>query len=220
MKNLQVMECTIRMPLMSLPVRSMIVTLANAKVLISPGSELSEEQYAQLESITDIVAPNLLHCAGIPKAAEKFPEARVWGVSGAKEHRPKMSWTHVLTAESWPFQEELPVIALAGMPKVNEAVFVHRESSTLIATDFVFNLVRASGLGAWIILNLFGTYRKFGVSKFYAKFVSDKAVFEKSLGRLLAFEFENIVMSHGDVVKGGGKALLLQALRERSLQPR
>lgn len=62
-------ETLLKMPLMQLPVRTPLISLANAKVLVSPGSRLRPEQLQEMAGATDIIAPNLFHCAGVPKAA-------------------------------------------------------------------------------------------------------------------------------------------------------
>lgn len=62
---------------------------------------------------------------------------------------------------------------------------------------------------------MFGTYRQFGVSKFFLRFVKNKEEFEKSLNQVFTYDFENIILAHGENVQGGGKALLKAALLRR-----
>lgn len=79
--------------------------------------------------------------------------------------------------------------------------------------------MRASrGIGARIILELFGTFNKFAVSRFYSAFIKDRAEFQKSIERVLSHDFENIIVSHGENVIGNAKAVLKEALAQRGLQ--
>jgi hypothetical protein len=58
-----------------------------------------------------------------------------------KEDHPKLPFNHVLRAEvreGW--ESELPKVLLAGMPKLNEFVFLHAPSRALIVADLVFNI--------------------------------------------------------------------------------
>ncbi len=220
MSKLIFLESVKKMPAMSLPIRSTYVPLHTGAILISPGSALELAQLKSLPSVTDLVAPNLLHCAGIMKASSIFPKAQKWGVVSAKELKPEISWTDELLQKNWPYKNELPMIQLQGIPKINEVVFFHKESKSLIITDLCFNLLDSKGIGSWIILNLFGTYKKFATSRFFMKFVTDKEAFEKSLGEIFSFDFENVVLSHGENITGAGKAKLLQALKERDLEPK
>ncbi len=214
MNELEFIESIKVMPLLPLPVKTTIVRLSSGIVMLSPGSMLKESDLARFPEVTDLVAPSLLHWAGVPQASRVIPKARTWG------ENPKFNWSNPLTLANWKYQEELPAIAIAGMPKVNEFVFIHKKSRTLIACDLAFNLVHARGLGAWIILNMFGTYRRFGVSKFFLKMVKDRPAFERSIENLFKHEFENIIVGHGDGVFGNGKEKLRIALNERGIFPK
>lgn len=159
MKNFVFLESIKKMPLMKLPVRSTYIPLESGKILLSPGSCLTDAQLKSLGKVTDIVAPNLFHCGGIPQAATVYSTAKIWGVQGAKAVKKEISWTAELTTNTWPYQDELPMIEIAGMPKVNEKVFFHKKSKSLFIADLCFNLVDSKGIGPWLILNMFGTYK-------------------------------------------------------------
>ncbi len=208
------------MPLMALPVRSTFVKLGSGGVLISPGSQLTKDQLQKLVGVTDIVAPNLYHCGGLKLASSLFPKAKIWAPETGTVKKPEINWSSEIGSTEWPYQEEMPILTIRGMPKINETVFIHKKSKTLIVTDLTFNLLDAKGIGPWIILSLFGTYRKFGVSKFLLKYLEDKDQVERSLSDLFSFDFDNIVVSHGSNLFGGAKEALLKAFSERGLKPR
>jgi hypothetical protein len=217
--NLLNVESALRMPLMQLPVRTTAVLLGQAVVLLSPAPAADLATCARLGTVTDIVAPTLFHHLGVQRAMQTFPQARCWGVPGFKAKRPDIAWSDELAPANWPYQAQLPVISLAGMPKVNERVFVHHASKSLLVCDLCFNLVAAHGVGARIILGLFGTYRRFAVSRLSVRLIADKTAFRRSLGEVFSYEFDNIVMSHGEIVYGDGRRRLLDALKERDLSP-
>ncbi len=205
------------MPLMELPVRSILVPLGEEGVLISPGSQLTESQYNIDWKVTDIVAPNDFHTAGIKKAKQHYPAALAWGSEGSASKMPDLAWNRVLGKDPWPYEEVLALIPLGGMPRVNECVFVHRASKSLIVTDLCFNQTNVEGLGAKLILSLMGTYNKLGISRFFASFIKDKVAFSASIAKLMTHDFDNIIVSHGDNVYGKGKTRLLACLKDRSL---
>lgn len=208
-------ETQLKMPLMNLPVRSVVVEVEGRRLLISPGSKLTSEDYQKMGKITDLIAPNLFHCAGISKAQSYFPEAKTWGVKGVKEIKPQISWNEIIDEATWPFHEKLPIVYIEGMPKVNEVVFLDKASRSLIVTDLCFNLRNQKGFGSWLILNMFGTYNKLGVSRFYISYVQNKADFQKSMQKILPLDFDNIIVSHGDNYMSGAKEVLKKALAER-----
>lgn len=218
LSGLSFVDSVVKMPLMELPVRTVVVQTATGSIMISPGSRLTPDQLRANGSITDLVAPNLYHSAGIPKAHVAHPHARIWGVSPTNKtsrRSPEIKWTHELSEKSWLFHDELPVVAIDGMPSVKEFVFIHKPSRSLIVTDLCFNMIDSKGFGAWLILNIFGTYRKFGVSSLFLKGVKDRSAFMSSLAKVFAHDFDNIIVSHGKIVQGGAKATLRDALERR-----
>lgn len=212
---IDVYHSVVRMPLFGLPVASPLVHLGERHVLISPGSQLTDEDYRAMGPVTDLVANNLGHAAGMPHAARFFPQARRWGVPGLAARRRDVAFTDELRPETWPFADALPMVAIDGMPRWKEVVFVHRQSRTLVVSDLAFNLVDTRGAGAWIITHLFGTYRRFGVSRLLLAMVKDRPAMQASLDRLFQLDFDRVIVSHGHELPTGGRAALADALRER-----
>lgn len=215
MKDIQILESIVSMPGMHLPVVSPLIHLSQANILISPGSQLTETQLSGQSTITDIVAPNLLHSAGIPQVHRLFPQANIWGTAKIQKIKEHIPWSQKLSTDSWNFQKELPCFEIKGIPAVEEYCFLHRESRTLILTDLCFNMLEGEGLGFWIFTHLFGTYKKFATSRLFTSAIKDKEAFIKSIREILDQDFENIIVSHGSPVIGNGKDLVKLALHER-----
>ncbi len=218
-EDILTLHSSVSMPLMILPVTSIALRTSRGVVLVSPGKQIPEQE-ASLRSfgrVTDIVAPNLLHHVSIHLARKTFPEATLWGVEGFRKKRPDVAWDKILDAKSWNYSDEIQVFPLAGAPNINECVFLHLKSKTLVVTDLFFNLLDAKGIGAWMILKMFGTYRRFGISSFYLRYVKDLEAFKNSLKIIAACDFESIVMTHGAPVLENAKAVFTSALKERNL---
>jgi hypothetical protein len=214
-EDIKLFSGLLKMPLVKLPVRTLLVSLASAKILISPHPSLTSEEFQRMGNVTDIVAPNLFHHLGIQAAVAAHPQAKLWGVGGFERKRKDIRWGQFLDEHTWPYGTELVAIQLAGMPKVNECLFFHPPSRTLFVTDLCFNILDSSGFGAKLIYSIFGTYNRFAMSKLFSRSVTNKDAFQKSLATLFAYDFDNIVVSHGLVVRGNGRAKLEAALRER-----
>lgn len=209
------LESVVKMPLMDLPVRSVVIEVGSSRLLISPGSRLTPDQIKSAGPMTDIIGNSLLHTAGVPQAMKLFPTARVWGPPGVRDKKPEIAWTHELNEAQWSFQNQVPMVFVEGMPSINEVVFIH--DRTLIVADLCFNLTDAKGLGAWIILSLFGTYRKFGVSKLFLRYLKNREACTNSVKKIMDCDFDRIVPSHGSVIEAGGKELLRRAFNERGI---
>lgn len=213
-------ESEIKMPLMKLPLRATLLQGNGFLILVSPiqFTAAQVEEIKKKGEVTDIVAPSLFHHSFVPQALEHFPKATLWAAPGLPEKRTDIRWHKVLEKDPWPYVAEVETSLLSGAPKLNEVVFLHKPSKTLIVTDMCFNLQNSRGLGAYLILSLFGTYRKFGVSKFWLNFVKNREQFRSSALAVLEWDFDKIVMAHGEIVTSGGKALLQRALAERGLR--
>ncbi len=215
LKGLSFLETDRAMPLMRLPIRSTIVQLENARVLISPCSTHTASDLAAAGDVTDVVAPSLLHADGMRAAAEAHPRARLWGPRNVDKKVGGLKWHGIFGVDVWPYELELQHHVLEGMPSIEETIFFHDATRTLIVSDLAFNIDDAKGFGAWLILSMFGTYRKFGVSRLFVSRVQDREKFEKSLERAQTLEFENIVPGHGSVLLGDAKAKLKKSLQAR-----
>ncbi len=213
-QGLEFVDHIAQMPLLDLPVRTVVAAVPTGKVMLSPGSKMTEFG----SGVTDIVAPTLLHLGGLAKASKALPQARVWGTPGCREKQKDVTFTHILGVDAWPHADAMPWYPIEGMPKVAEGAFLHRASRTLLVCDFVFNITDAKGPGAWLLLHAFGTYRKLGVSRFFMQFVKDKPAFDASVAKIAALDFDHIVPTHGQAVMNDGRSKLIAALQERGLR--
>ncbi len=215
--GVQLLQAELKSTLMSLPVTSVVLELGAARVLLSPASTLTDEQLRGCGAVTDIVAPSLMHTAGMKAAAAAHPGARLWGPQGIRGRQPDLTWHGELGVDPWPYEAELALMPLPGAPKMNEAAFLHRASQTLVLTDMVFNIDRPKGLLAWLFFRMFGTYRRFAVSKLFMTMVKDRKAFRAAVAHIAEQDFEHVVMAHGVPVMADGKSRLLAAFRERGL---
>jgi hypothetical protein len=105
---------------------------------------------------------------------------------------------------------DLDQIAIPGAPRLNEIVFCHRPSRTLILTDLCFNLRHSDSLITRVVMSLMGGYGHFGPSRLARTLMKDKAAVKAGVGRILALDFDRVIVAHGEVLESGGP----QALRE------
>ena len=113
---------------------------------------------------------------------------------------------------------ELDVLELAGKsPKALEYVFLHRPSRTLIVTDLVFNVTEEAPLGARLFASagvVGGAGHDTGMPRVEKFLVADAERFRRSMETLLAWDFDRVIVGHGEVIETGGKARLGASLRD------
>lgn len=203
---------------MSLPTKSIVIRTGERVLLISPLPDLEKFQEAieKFGPPTDLIAPNGFHHLGLSKAIKLYPKAKVWGVPILIEKRKDVKWDHILP-DDWTLSNELEVIPIYGMPKIQEMVFYHKESKSLIVTDLCFNHIHGSGFGYWLIFKMFGTYKRFAVSKFYEKFIVDRDSFRQSARKIMSLDFDRIIVPHGENLVIQAREKMKNAFIEREL---
>ena len=210
-------ESEMRMiPGVHIDLRSMYVTERDQGVLISPVGTSEEETIVTQRPVT-LVAPSLLHHLHLSDAIARYQPAGLWGPPGLAEKRPDLGGIHVFGRDPWPFAPMLEFALVQGAPSRNEVVLFHRPSRTIYTADLVFNVHGARGVLAPIATRLMGIHDRFAVARMWRYWVKDRAAFRRSIDQVLGWDFERIVMAHGDIVVEAGAAMLERALRDVGL---
>lgn len=168
------------------------------------------EELAALGPVGHIVAPNYVHDTYLEQWIPRCPGARFHAPPGFQRVLPAFKATNRLAAEpadAW--RGILDQTVLAGMPRVHEVVFLHRPSRTLIVADLAFNLQGAMGWTESLLCRANGCYHRFTPSRMFRAVIADRAAFRSSLDQILSWDFDRIIISHGDNIERGGR----QALR-------
>ena len=109
--------------------------------------------------------------------------------------------------------EQLEVLRLEGIPIMREHIVFHRR--TLIVADLLFNF--GPDTSAWtrfLILCTVGSRHHPGMSRPFRMAVRDKAAFQRSVEALTKWDFDRIIVGHGEIVETDGKRRLAGALKE------
>jgi Domain of unknown function (DUF4336) len=165
-----------------------------------------------LGSPAHFIAPSLLHDLYWPGWFNGYSHATFYCPPGMKMKHPELAFQRVLsvtTRESW--ESELPKLLLGGMPKLNEFVFLHRASRTLIVADLVFNLdAGRQHLVGKLFLKLNGIFGRVACSRIFRRFIKDHKPFRNSIAELLQLDFDRLILGHGAIVEKGAKDVLRQ----------
>lgn len=202
-----------------LPLRSTLVTLNSGhKVMISP-IKFSDAQLEVLKKSPPqaLVAPNKFHHLFIKKAAQNLNVGSVYIAPGLENKRPDIEWPIILGDKTWIYQDELPMLILQGMPAINECVFFHKESKTLIVTDFLFNLSGLPNSIKTLPYKMLGTFNRPAISRLVLLATRNKKALKQSIEKILQWDFKRLVMAHGNIIETGAKEIFKKAAAERGL---
>lgn len=200
---------------MELGHRMTVVRLPDGSLWLHSPVAFSAELAAELAAIgpvSHVVAPNCVHDTYLEEWFAACPSAHFHGAPGFARIRPDLKFTATLgdaVLPAWADMFDQHVVA--GMPRVNEVVFLHHPTRTLIITDLAFNLGPDLPLLTRALLRVNGSYNRFACSRLLRSTMRDRAAVRASIDKILAWEFDRIVLSHGRNVDVGGKRLLREA---------
>lgn len=178
-----------------------------------PRSPELDREVAALGPVRFVVAPNRYHHLYAGEWAG-HPDARLYGAPGLPKKRPDLRFHGTLGSVApaeWAGQLDQELVA--GLPVTNEVVFFHAASRTLVVTDLFFNYPPAKSGIVRLVRKLEDCDGKFTVPRIVRLLTRDRRAFARSIERILAWDFDRIVMAHGTVVESGGRALAEEALR-------
>ncbi|HEX8954103.1 MAG TPA: hypothetical protein VF945_19745, partial [Polyangia bacterium] len=125
--------------------------------------------------------------------------------------RPDLTLAGVLDDHAPPgWAKQIDQLARQGAPAMSEVVFFHRESRTLIVSDSAHNFERAP-VGTRMFFSLLGGWRGLRTTAVDRLVTRDRAAARASLERILAWDFDRVVVCHGEVLESGGKAAFARA---------
>jgi len=204
------------LPGVTIPLRSMLVDGGGRQLLVSPVGTAEEASHIEASPLT-LVAPSLLHHLHLRTVMERHRSVSLWGPPGLPDKLPELGPIHVFGVDAWPHGDQLEVVVIQGAPKRNEVVFFHRASRSIYTADLFFNIRQPEGFLASIALRMMGIYRRFGAAKLWRNWVTDRAAFTRSIEEVLAWDFERIVVAHGEVLEYNAREQFEISLRELGL---
>ena len=199
-------------------VLTIIRLLGNRIMLISPIKLESQtkQEINNLGTVTYIIAPNLFHYLYLQECKNIYPQAKLLAAPGLKTKQPSLKIEQVFFQDEIDFKSELKYILFTGfqvlsIPKaatLNEVVFFHRESKTLILTDTVFNFDRSFPWVSQLAAKVIGSYNTLRPSLLEKLVIKDKAKVKASVETILNWDFQRVIMAHGSIVENNAKQQL------------
>ncbi|MCB9555185.1 MAG: DUF4336 domain-containing protein [Deltaproteobacteria bacterium] len=198
------------------PARCTVIAMASEQLaLISPGpiAPPLAEAIDQLGRVSLLIAPNAFHYLYLAAAKQRYPAAKAVVAPALRTKRPQLPHDGLLPQDlPAAFLDDVEVTAIAGAPKLDEYLFYHRPSRTLIVTDLVFNIHAAEGWLTAPLLKMFGAWGKLASSWFLRRTVRDRTAAARSLEPILARPFCRTLLAHGEPIDLNAPAALARAL--------
>lgn len=216
-EDLWVVDRPLRFNGLALGTRMSIVRLRDGSLFLHSPVALDDDLRAALLRLgtpRHAIAPNRFHHLFIGDYRRAFPQVRLYAAPGLPEKRRDLAFDAVLSDEPEPqWAEALDQACFKGLPVVSEVVFHHRPSRTLLMCDLAFNLGPEAPLMTRIALRMVGGYGRLGPTRVEKLLIRDRAAARASLGRILAWDFDRVIVTHGTVLESGGREALRSGYR-------
>ena len=176
-----------------------------------PISAALHDELAALGPVGFVVVPNA-HGKFARAAAKRFATAKVLAAPTLPRDQRSLA-VHGSLADQPPpaWAGQIETHLLHGF-RLNEVVLFQRATRTLVITDLCFNIQRSESAVARAFFRANGMWRRFGPSRIIrALAVSDRAALERSLERVLEWDFTRIIPGHGDLIERDAPAALRAA---------
>jgi len=173
--------------------------------------ELVRDELDDLGEVAWRVAPNLMHHLYQLPYQEAYPASRLVAPEGLAAKRPELRIDVPLSAPPAEWRNHLASCAVAGNPTLDETVFLHRPSRTLILTDLAVHMGPWNHWGVRLYARLNRCYGRLALSYALKAMFKDRLAARRSIEEILGWEFDRIIPAHGPVIETGGKDALRSA---------
>jgi Domain of unknown function (DUF4336) len=201
------------------PTRMAVVRLADRALWVWSPVQLSQALRRALEEIGTpryLVAPNKLHHLYLGEWQQAWPQARVYAAPGLRERRPDLRFDAELGSDAAvEWSGEIDQVVFRGSFAMEEVVFFHRQSRTVLVCDLIQRfdpeslpplrraIMRVDGM-----VGPDGSTPREWRATFWNRRVA-RAALEKALG----WKCDRLVIAHGRCALENGNDVLRTGLR-------
>jgi hypothetical protein len=212
-RDLWVVETELRFRGIEVGRRMTVVRLASGGLFIHSPAPLSaelREALGQLGTVRFVVPASSMHGhLFMEQYRAAYPNAEFFSAPGLERKRKDLEFDGTLgDAPDSRWSEDLDQASVLGHRFVTEIVFLHRASRTLIVGDLCFTIGESAPAVMRVLARVARRYRRLSPTPMFRFGLRDKVAARRSIDRILDWDFERIVVGHGELLEtGGGDAL-------------
>ena len=191
------------------PRRMTVIRLASGALLLHSPNPLVPELRRSLEELGPVrflIAPSLMHASFLEDYLAAFPGAKLFAAPGLSVVRPELALEAELgdeesggglSAGAAPWGEEIDHLLTEGVPRLNEVAFFHRPTRTLLLTDYAHNVGPDNPWLTRLVFRAIRGYGGLGPTRYFRSLVEDPAAVWRSVERIARWDFERVLVCHG-----------------------
>jgi hypothetical protein len=203
------------------PTRMAVVKLSDGSVWISspvPASFQTLQSIAALGTVRFLIAATPRHIWRLDSWHTLFPEAQLWmarltAVTLKKGNLPITGILGDTAPNAWA--DDMEQLVFRGNPLLSEVLFYHRQARTVLLDDLIQSNPPLEGRTFRNAVFKFagGLAPQAGVGRDMRMTFFDRDLARQCLHKLLAWDFDKLIIAHGSCVESDAKQYVKEAFR-------
>jgi len=195
---------------------TIIKHIENRLMLISPVAITPDlkQEILNIGDVEWIIAPNNFHHLFISSALDAFPNATLLcpeGLPKKLKYLPDEKTFNLDKHKQWG--EDVISLRLHPGGVVDEYVFYHSPSNTLVLTDMLILLEKNINTATWVFAFLMGlNSEKPNMSRMMKLLYRDKNKLRESFNTIMNWDFQRIQLAHSRNIEKNAKELFKEAV--------
>jgi hypothetical protein len=196
--------------------RMTVIRLATRGLMVHSPAPLSAELREALGQLGDVrfvvPASNLHGHLFMEQYRAAYPHVEIFSAPGLDRKRKDLAFDGLLGSASDPrWSEDIDQAPVLGHRFATEIVFLHRPSRTLIVGDLCFTIGESAPAPMRALARAARRYRRLIPTPMFRFGLRNKLAARRSLDRVLDWDFDRIIVGHGELLETGGRDVLRSA---------
>lgn len=200
--------------------RMTIVKLPDGKLWLHSPCQIGPQLKSAIDSLGDvayIIAPGNFHHLYAADVQAQYPDAETFLCPGLEKKRADLEFDWILGNQPDPrWRDTFEQVVIQGTRIINEVVFFHRASKTLILVDLLENIGDDYSHDAGLLLQfwwkaVFHMWNNPKAAPEYQMGWGDKKAVRKGLQEILSWDFERIILAHGNLIESNARDIAIKA---------
>jgi hypothetical protein len=193
-----------------------VVRLASGSLLIHSPAPLTlelREALGQLGEVRFVVPASSMHGhLFMEEYQAAYPTAELFSAPGLDRKRRDLAFAGLLGSAPDPaWSQDLDQAPVLGHRFVTEVAFLHRPSGTLIVGDLCFRIGESAPRPMRAVARATGAYNQARPTPMFRLGLRNRIAARRSLDRILSWDFDRIILGHGEPIEKGGPSAMRDA---------
>ena len=193
--------------------RMTVVRLRGGGLFIHSPVALDVDTRRQIDALGEVravVSPSLFHHLHVGGWMAAYPNAHFAACPGLDWKRSDLAWSSVLGDQPHPiWAGEIDQVYFSAR-RENEVDFYVPAHKVMICADALLNISTLPSLSSKVAARLMGNLAP-GIGWMEPLMVRDRRLARRQVDRILAWDFDKIVLSHGSMIESDGPAVVRRA---------